>query len=466
MAMTRRQFLGRSGMAAGGILGAGFFGDVLTHPAHAQTIGDRYHINVLLDGGNDWLNTLVPVDDGGTGALRSNYEQARDSLRIPASDLIIPLGPSLVDANTGSQLGLHPALGGIASLYASGKVAILQNVGYPNPNLSHDTSRKIWQFSSRTLNEPTGWLGRHLESQYGLADIKCFSVGSDPREYFQTATNILSAGRVTSLAFPTDYRNSSDTSAKLGAMTALAQSAVARAEPGETEIAATLAATLLASQSYPALDAAYEAERPVFDGYYNALGTGFARDLHQVAMTIRAVEQGVENVSTRFFRVRNGGYDTHSEQGAGIPGGRHYDLHKEVGDAIELFFADLEVQDSTLAGRVTMNVYSEFSRRIKQNDSGTDHGSTGGVFVIGGNVNGGLYGNHADIHEDSLVGGNTVYSQDPANPHRSIDFRDIHGTLLLGHIGADPAAVAAILPAETGDQNEHWTAPDFELPFL
>jgi len=198
---------------------------------------------------------------------------------------------------------------------------------------------------------------------------------------------------------------------------------------------------------------------------YDDLGTSTARDLREIAKVIYGVESGVPNVDARYFELRNGGYDTHSDQGGGAPGGRHYALHDEVAAAIETFYADCE--DMGVADKLCLFIWSEFSRRVVQNDSGTDHGAQGPMFVIGGAVSGGIYGNHPDIAEASLEGGNTRYSQDPANPYRSTDFRDVYGTLLERWVNVPHATILAdILPLDVGDPGERWTTENFDLGFL
>ena len=120
-----------------------------------------------------------------------------------------------------------------------------------------------------------------------------------------------------------------------------------------------------------------------------------------------------------------------------------------------------------VADRVCVLVWSEFSRRIEQNDTGTDHGTQGPMFVIGGAVQGGLYGNHPNIDEAALTNGNTLYSQDDADPFRSIDFRDVYGALLKHWINVPEAAILGqILPPDTGDPALYWTNPQFDLGLL
>ena len=158
---------------------------------------------------------------------------------------------------------------------------------------------------------------------------------------------------------------------------------------------------------------------------------------------IYGVATGQPNVNARFFQLSNGGYDTHSDQGGAT--GQHYDLHKEVGDSVRVFFEDLANMPGNVADKTVVVVWSEFSRRIHQNGSGTDHGSQAPMFVIGGKVQGGVYGNHPNIAASAQDNdGNTVYTQSTGvapNDFRSTDFRDVYGTILKNWLNMSVGAI-------------------------
>ena len=121
-----------------------------------------------------------------------------------------------------------------------------------------------------------------------------------------------------------------------------------------------------------------------------------------------------------------------------------------------------------VADKTTVLIWSEFSRRIEQNDNGTDHGSQGPMFIIGGKVVGGVYGNHPNIAEAAQDDqGNTFYKQG-GTPFRSTDFRDVYGTILKHWLNMSPAVISsAVLPTDVvppmGDVNDYWTSPNFDL---
>jgi uncharacterized protein (DUF1501 family) len=476
MAITRRQFLKRtSAAAAGTVLGPGLWGNLWVRRALADTIGDRYFIVLFLDGGNDGLNTVIPATNG-AGTLRTAYDAARKTgnggIQIAAS----ALGSTLVgnDPNTGAQLALHPGFGGLKHLYDLGKLAIIQGCGYPDYSLSHEQSRGIWETANPlgvSALTGTGWAGRHLAVNYSSTQIPGVAIAdSVAPELRQYATSVLAINRLADFGFPYDYEYDyddevDDVPARRAAFAALCASATGGTHPTQIYIGDSGTATLVSSESYPEAHQAYQSARASWAEMYNALDTGTARKLREVAKIIYGVEQGLSNVNARFFQLSNGGYDTHSDQGGAEIDGQHYTLHQEVGDALKVFYDDCA--NMGVANKVCVLVWSEFSRRIPQNGNGTDHGSQGPMFVIGGAVNGGIYGNHPNINEAALDDeGNTVYRQD-ANPYRSTDFRDVYGTVLKHWLNMTHAGIlGGVLQLDPGPAADYWTVANFDLGFL
>jgi uncharacterized protein (DUF1501 family) len=431
MAITRRQFIRRTGLAtAGTLLGPSLFASPFVRRAFAD-LGDRYLVVIFLDGGNDGQNTVIPVTNG-SGNLRNDYEAHRFSggggIRLTPAQLASTLIGN--DPNTGAQLALHPGFIGLKQLYDAGDLAVIQGCGYPEYSLSHEEARIIWQSANPLRNGTlagTGWVGRHLAATYGGSQIPgvCISdeIGSDFR---QSTTSVLAINDLENFGFPWDGYGS-DEAAKEVAFNAL-YGAASAGDVGSTQafIGNAGSATLTSTSSYPALHSNYVNDRAAFNQAYADIDRSVAYDLREVAKIIYGVSNGVTGVSARFFRLDNGGYDTHSDQGGAI--GQQYDLHRELGDSLKTFYDDLG--DMGVADKVVTVVWSEFSRRIEQNGSGTDHGSQGPMFVVGGGVNGGVYGNHANIDDADLENdGNTKYRQ-TAHPFRSTDFRDVFGTIL------------------------------------
>ena len=471
MAITRRQFIQRTGLAtAGALLGPSLFENVFVREAMANTIGNRYLIVLYLDGGNDGLNTVTPY---ASGALRSAYDGYRRTngggINLSQGSLA---GTTIgTDAATGTQLALHPGFAGLKQLYDLGKVAVVQGCGYPNYSLSHDEAKTIW----RTANPlglgayaGTGWVGRHMAipGQYTGSDVPgvCIS-GEVAPEFRQTATSVLAINRLEDFGFPyDDFGNNSEQNRKRTAFQALYNEAAGEAQPIRSYLGDSGNATLLSSESYPQAHDLWETDRSqaIKDSYDN-VDRSTARDLREISKCIYAAEQGLPNVNSHFFHLSNGGYDTHSDQGGADPDGQHYGLHKEVGDSLKVFYDDLV--DMGVASRVCIVTWSEFARRIPQNDNGTDHGSQGPMFVIGGSVVGGVYGRHPDIFNlDNDE--NTVYKQS-AVTHRSTDFRDVYGTVLKHFVNMTQADILAnVLAVDGGNPANFWTTANFDLGFL
>ena len=460
MAITRRQFITRTGLAtAGTLIGPGLFGNPLVRRAFAD-LGDRYLVVIFLDGGNDGQNTVIPADNGG-GSLRSDYEANRfgggGGIRVTPGEL----GSTLIgnDPNTGAQLGLHPGLIGLKQLYDAGQLAVIQGCGYPEYSLSHEESRLIWQTGNPlrlSSLSGSGWVGRHLAATYGGSQIPavCLSDSIEP-DFRQSTTSVLALRRLEDFGFPWDDFGS-DEARKALAFGALHDAASAGSHPTQKFIGNAGNATLQSTQSYPGLHGLYENDRASFSQQYDAIDRSTAIDLREIAKIIYGVSSGVSGVQARFFQLSNGGYDTHSDQGGAD--GQHYDLHREVGDSLKVFYDDLA--DMGVADKVLTVVWSEFSRRIEQNENGTDHGSQGPMFVIGGPaLNGGVYGNHPNIAAldiDQDGNGNTIYRQTP-NAFRSTDFRDVFGTILKHWLNMSQVQILSSVLVPDTLPGEYWS---------
>ncbi|HEY8515704.1 MAG TPA: DUF1501 domain-containing protein [Candidatus Binatia bacterium] len=473
MAITRRQFIRRTGLAtAGTLLAPSLFTSPLVRRAFAD-LGDRYLVVIFLDGGNDGLNTVVPVDDG-AGTLRTDYEAARRAgnggLRLSTASLASTIVGN--DPNTGALLALHPGLVGLTQLADSGNasLAVIQGCGYPEYNLSHEESRLIWQTANPLRLTPlsgSGWVGRHLAATYGPSQIPAVCVqDSIAPDFRQNVTSVLAVRRLGDFGFPWDDYGD-DQAAKEAAFAALHAAASAGSQPTQVFVGNAGTATLQSTSSYPVVHDLYQTDRGAFGQLYSEIDRRLAYDLREVAKIIYGVSSGVPGVGARFFQLSNGGYDTHSDQGGAL--GQHYELHRELGDSLKVFYDDLA--DMGVADKVLTVVWSEFSRRIEQNGNGTDHGSQGPMFVIGGPnaVNGGVYGNHPNINKADLESdGNTRYRQTP-HDFRSTDFRDVFGTILKHWLNMSPAQITSNVLIPDALPGEYWSVAngiDFDMGFL
>ena len=386
----------------------------------ADTIGNRYLVVLFLDGGNDGLNTVVPY---GSGALRDRLQ------RLPRTGGGgINLTQARARRHRHRQRPAAPARSSrsipgfdrpASSSTTSARSRSIQGCGYPDYSLSHEESRGIWQTGNPTGTRRyggTGWVGRHLAGELRRQPTcpASASPATSRREFRQTAHERARdrPPRATSASPTTTSATATSSRASATAFQRSTPQAAGEAQPIRSYVGDTGGATLLSSESYPAR--ARRSTRPTGRQRRTTPTTTSTAARRATCARSRRSSTRVEhaalpNVNAHFFQLSNGGYDTHSDQGAGEPDGQHYDLHREVGDSLKVFYDDLV--DMGVASRVCIVVWSEFSRRIPQNDNGTDHGSQGPMFVIGGAVNGGVYGNHPNITQTLDDDENTVYSQ-------------------------------------------------------
>src|SRR5262245_61649885 len=345
----------------------------------------RVLVVVQLDGGNDGINTVVPFKDEG-------YPKHRKVLRLPADRLL----------KITKEVGLHPAMGAAAKLLESGRLAIVQGVGYPNPSRSHFKSMAIWH--SANVNLPRadvvdaeskaayGWIGQALDGGPRPADgspgATFIGTGAMPAA-LRSRRSVASA-----LTRPEDALLHLKTKPVVGP-SERGQGLAAFVERNTLDAYATserMAEVLRAGET----GAAYPA-------------TGLARQLRVVARLLKG------GVGTRVFYTSQpqNAYDTHAVQ---LPA--HADLLGELSGALKAFLDDLA--GAGLAERVTVLCFSEFGRRVKENGSqGTDHGTAGPVLLAGPGVRAGLVGEAPRLLD--LEGGDLKMS---------VDFRRVYATIL------------------------------------
>ncbi len=367
-AVTVPWFLQSSAMAMAQPVGAG-----TSLPGVAQ---DRVLVVVQLAGGNDGLNTVIPYRDG-------LYYKARPTIGV-AADRVLKLGRQ-------DDVGLHPSMTGMKELYDEGLLALVQGVGYPNPNRSHFKSMDIWH-TADTSGIGAGWLGRYFDNQCAGAP----GAGTDSSSCSGHAA--IAIGREAPLAMEGRvYKPISFESQELfkwsgaelhpalaGAYDELTtMDADAPVPTGDTN-ASFLTRTALDARIASERIRAAVGQRPLV----NYPGTPIARQLSMVAQMIRA---GLE---TRVYYVSLGGFDTHA--GQGNVNGPHANLVGQLAGAVRAFYADLKEQGNDT--RVLTMSFSEFGRRVGQNGSGgTDHGTAAPMFLMGPMVKAGVHGKHPSL---------------------------------------------------------------------
>ncbi len=364
---------------------------------------------IQLLGGNDGLNTVVPFDHDG-------YRRNRRLLRLPSGQI----------HKVTDTIGLHPGLGGMADLLEEGRLAIVQGVGYPNPNRSHFESMEIWESAFRNLDSPmaeTGWLGRSLD-RWGARgrlgdDVAALHVGGGDLPLALRSGSV----DVPSLQSLEQYRlriagDSERRGQTLDQLDRSIRQATLNSSASGSSQEALLGfigrSTLTAFDSSRRLEDLDDQE----DADVEYPSSGLARRLQLIARIIKA------GFGTRIYYTTLGGFDTHANQL-----GTHAQLLGELGDALSAFQKDL--QQAGQGDRVTTLTFSEFGRRVRENASnGTDHGAAAPVFVIGPVQQTGLIGDHPSI--DDLDDGDLKHHT---------DFRRIYASLLRDWLEIDPVPI-------------------------
>ena len=413
---TRRDLLRAGAVSALGFgMGGGLesaLAALVPRPSAApRPRGDRVVVAVNLFGGNDGLNTVVPLRQYDRyRALRPTVGWERDRL--------IPL-PGHED-----DFGLNPGMAPLADLFRTGKVAIVNGVACPRDAqglFDHEASQQNFltgaTYGSAPPEQPTGWLGRLLDR----LDGRVLPGGVD----FSSAPLLLTGATSAPLSLSSIGGFSACPSADSGARHAAHERPRGLpAAAGVTQRDQALRAQVLAlSGALLVISDAYEVTAGVS---YPATHLGAA--LRDCAALI-AADQGV-----RALAVGCGGFDTHSQQNVGPPDAPpyHQGLWRAVSEAVVAFDAD--VRGHGLGARVVVVVFSEFGRRVYENhDLGTDHGLAGATLVIGDPVRGGLYGDYPDLGDDYLVL--------DGNLDLTTDFRSVYATILAQHLGADPEPI-------------------------
>ena len=344
---------------------------------------------VTLFGGNDGLNTVIPYADSLYYSLRPDISYAPEK--------VLQLDTSL---------GLNPAMTGIKSLWDKNKVAIIRGVGYPDSDRSHFSSMAIWQSAERTQTTKSGWLGRWVDTQPEdpLLAINLGSVLPPLLVGKKRSGSVLPLG---GLVTPTGSLARDCSRLSLPAQ-------------GESVLAGRAATSLrnllnISESISPILKlpAPAATELPTINGGNAGGDNNLSQQLDVVAKLVTA------GAPTRVWAVSLGCFDTHANEADA-----QAELLGIVSNSVTRFLSQLE--PSGRSKDVTVLVYSEFGRRVAANASaGTDHGTSGPVFVIGDSVQGGFYGEQPSLK--NLFKGDLAVTT---------DFRDIYASLLEGVLKA------------------------------
>jgi uncharacterized protein (DUF1501 family) len=411
MAFTRRSLIGRGALlVASGFLAPSFItrtamaldgaasqlGPVTLDPSKKNMI----LVVLQLSGGNDGINTLIPFGD-------PNYNKLRPTLGFQANEVL-----HLTDS-----VGLNPNLAKLKGLYDQGKVAVIQGVGYPNPNRSHFRSMDIWHSARPDTFERSGWLGRYVSACQCAQDnaLPAISVGDQLNTMFWTDTTLVPAvASIGAFSFLTDTKYKNDRTFQMQTLQNIYSQAGTWSNYEDLIRRGTLQA-LAGSDQLQRVAATYQT--PV--QYPN--NNGLANQFKIVAQVIAG------GLGTRLFSLSMGGFDTHANQKPT----QDKNLG-QLGDALDAFMQDLANMGQQ--DNVVIMTFSEFGRRVKQNGSGgTDHGTAEPMFIIGNKVQGGMYGTYPSL-SDLDNNGDLKFNA---------DFRSVYAGVLRDVVGADPGPILA-----------------------
>jgi len=411
---TRRRFLRTSVLGAAAswtlpvFLEKTFFAlDAMAADSLVQTpTGKDGTILVVLQmaGGNDGLNMVVPFAD-------DTYHRARPKLALPVNKIL----------RLNSYAGLNPKLTNLKSLFDEGHLAIIQGVGYPNPNRSHFRATEIWQTASDAdQTEREGWLGRYFDNCCAGADPTVgVAIGSEMPQSFtaRTPTGIV-------LSRPDQYRfNTSDQSGPRMSeeemfyrqLTQPSDASIAAPEGGSIGAIAGTTESDLSPADFlqrTALDAQISSDKILEIERKSKASVPYPKG--QLANSLNLIARMIGGgLTTRVYYASQGGFDTHAGQM-----NAHNLLMTELNDGLAAFVADLKLQGNF--ERVLLLTFSEFGRRVEENaNGGTDHGAAAPMFVLGGGVKPGLFGKYPSLTD--LDNGDLKFNT---------DFRRVYGTVL------------------------------------
>ncbi len=394
--MKRRKFIQTSSLMTLPVLLSGMEVTAIAKSRLSALIGgndDRVLVLVQLNGGNDGLNTFIPIDQ------YSNLMKVRSSIMLPENEVL----------KVNNASGFHKGLKGFSNLYNDSQMAVIQAVGYPNQNRSHFRSTDIWTSASDSEQYvSTGWLGRYFDLNYpGYPDGYPNSENPDP--FAITIGSIVSD---TCQGTSTNYSFTVSNAEDLKTLN--------ETEPGNSDGSCNSIELAFVKDVIRQTNA-YSSK--VIDAFKKGTNIETYPD-NSLAAQLKIVANLISGgLKTKIYVVSQGGYDTHANQvvAGDTVNGSHTDLLTILGDAIEVFQKDLV--KLKIDNRVVGMTFSEFGRRIKANDSyGTDHGTAAPLFVFGSCVNSTLFGKNPEI---------STNVSDDEGVAMQYDFRSVYASLLM-----------------------------------
>ena len=368
--------------------------------------GKKNLVVIQLTGGNDTLNTVIPYNDG------LYYDNRRTVAYKPES--VLPIS---------DELAFNPKMGSMKRLWDDGKMALINGIGYPSPNRSHFRSMDIWHTAEPDDIGKEGWLGRTARVLDPNAENVLTAVNFGrglPRALGVKGVPVASVGNLETYGLFPDLQDDM--------MRKIALDAFAKMYGGARGQDAVM--DFLGQTGSDALKGAdiLRTAPGLYSSNVEYAANPIADSLKSVAQVMFA------NLGTRIYYTIHGGYDTHSGEMA-----THAQLWDHLSGAVGDFWDDLvehDRQDDTL-----IFIFSEFGRRIKDNGSGTDHGSGGTAFLVGGQVIGGMYGEYPSLEPEKQLEGDLQFNN---------DFRRTYATILDRwlHVGSEDIINGSFEPHE------------------
>ena len=366
----------------------------------AANNGNRSNRSIVvlqLSGGNDYLNTVVPFENG-------LYYDNRPTVHVAADQVL----------DIGGGLGFRPEMAPIKSLWDEGKVAVINGIGYPNPNRSHFRSMDIWHTALPDDIGQEGWLGRVIRELDPKGDNVLTGVNFGrglPRALGLRGVPVASVGNLETYGLFPDIQDDALRKYALDAFAMMYGGARGKDAVmdflGQTGLDALKGADILRTAPAKYSSSIEYADNPI------------AQSMKSVAQVMFA------DLGTRVYYTQHGSFDTHSGELA-----THATLWDDVAGAVGDFMDDVKEHDRE--DDMVLFLFSEFGRRIKDNGSGSDHGSGGVAFIIGNNVKGGMYGEYPSLEFEHQLEGDLHYNN---------DFRSSYTTILEQWLHLDAAPI-------------------------
>ncbi|MCH8832621.1 MAG: DUF1501 domain-containing protein [Chloroflexi bacterium] len=359
---------------------------------------DPVLVVIQLSGANDYMNTVIPYAD-------PLYYDFRPVVAIPQNE-VVPID---------GQLAFHPSLSPLKEkFWDTGKMALINGVGYPNPNRSHFRSMDIWHTCEPEIMGTEGWLGRAIRDLDPAAENVLTGVNlgqSLPRALAVPGVPVASVANLEQYGVLTGIEGDKERNQALDVFARMYTPAV-----GSGIVMDYLAQTgqdiLKGADILKVAPAKYSSTVEYAD--------------NSIAQALKGIAQvHLADLGTRVFYCSHALYDTHATQVAD-----HKKLWDALAPAVCDFYDDLREHDAS--DNVVMLLFTEFGRRVRDNGSGTDHGSGGGSFVIGDPIKGGMYSEYPSLKAENQLDGDLRFSY---------DFRGIYSTILERWLGLDAKPV-------------------------